>query len=229
MKLKKAFAQLTRFELGLWIFSVISVTVCFVFSPADPLTLVSSLIGVTALIFVAKGYVLGQVLTVIFAVFYGAISFFFSYYGEMITYLGMTAPIASASVVSWIKNPYKDSAEVKVAVLTKGKRLMIAVSAAAVTIAFYFILKALGNANLLLSTLSVTTSFIASALTMLRSPFYAAAYALNDIVLIGLWALASAEDISYLPMTACFAVFLINDGYGFFNWKRMKKRQNADG
>ena len=165
----------------------------------------------------------------IFAVFYGVISFFFSYYGEMITYLGMTAPIAAASVVSWIKNPYKDSEEVKVAVLTKGKMLFIAVSAAAVTVGFCFILKALGNANLLLSTLSVTTSFIASALTMLRSPFYAAAYALNDIVLIGLWALASAEDISYLPMTACFAVFLINDGYGFFNWKRMKKRQNADG
>ena len=71
------------------------------------LSAIASLIGVTALIFVAKGYVFGQIMTVAFAVLYGIISYFLAYYGEMITYLLMTSPIAIMSVISWIRHPIK--------------------------------------------------------------------------------------------------------------------------
>ena len=88
--LKNPFKKLNTLELCLWIFSLVLVILSFVLSPLkDYLTLVASLIGVTALIFVAKGMVIGQILTVVFSVFYGIISFFFAYYGEMITYLLM--------------------------------------------------------------------------------------------------------------------------------------------
>lgn len=224
--MKNPFKFLTRFERILWLSSITVVVLSFILSPNnDWLTLISSLIGVTALIFVAKGYVLGQILTVVFAAFYGIVSYFFTYYGEMITYLLMTSPIAIMSVISWIRHPYKDTAEVAVARLSKKTVLILCASTAAVTVLFYFILKALGNANLAVSTVSVTTSFLASALTLLRSPYYALAYGANDIVLIILWILASIEDISYLPMIACFLMFFVNDIYGFINWRRMQKRQ----
>ena len=61
-----------------------------------------------------------------------------------------------------------------------------------------------------------------------RSPFYAVAYAANDIVLIILWVLASLENISYLPMVMCFAMFLLNDMYGFINWRKMSVRQKLE-
>ena len=226
MKLKNPFRDLTKFELRLWLVSMVVVDASFLLSPAkDYLTLTASLIGVTALIFVAKGYVLGQILTVIFAVFYGIISFYFTYYGEMITYLCMTAPMAIVATIEWIKNPYQQSAEVKVAPLTAQKLTVLCVLTVLVTIAFYFILGALNTANLLISTVSVTTSFLASGLTFLRSPYYALAYAANDIVLIILWILASMVDISYLPMILCFVMFFANDIYGFVNWRRMEKKQ----
>lgn len=229
MKTRNPFKDLSKFELILWIVSLVVVAASFLLAPAkDYLTLWASLIGVTALIFVAKGYVLGQVLTVVFAVFYGIISFFFQYYGEMITYLCMTTPIAVASIITWVRNPYKETAEVKVADMGKIQVFIMLVLTALVTFAFYFILKALGNANLVFSTISVTTSFLASYLTMKRSPFYAMAYAANDIVLIVLWGLAASQDISYLPMIMCFVMFLINDIYGFVNWQRMKKRQSRN-
>ncbi len=230
MNINNPFHDLTTFERALWLTSVTVVIISFAVSGGgDILTIIASLIGVTALIFVAKGYVLGQILTVVFAVFYGIISFFFSYYGEMITYLCMTAPIAVLSIISWAKNPYKETKEVKVVSRLSAKQITVMIVAtAAVTAAFWFILKALGNANLLFSTISVTTSFIASYLTMLRSPFYAIGYAANDIVLIILWVLASLESISYLPMVICFVMFFANDLYGYFNWKRMQKRQTAD-
>ena len=95
------------------------------------------------------------------------------------------------------------------------------------TAAFYFILRAMGNAALAVSTLSITTSFLASYLTAMRSPYYALAYASNDLVLIVLWVIAAISDVSSVPMVACFTMFFLNDMYGFINWRRMEKRQRA--
>lgn len=230
IKFINSFKNLTKFELLLWILSVLAIVISFVAaSSRDVLTIIASLIGVSALIFVSKGDVLGQIFTVVFSLFYAVISFKFNYYGEMITYLGMTAPIAALSAVSWFKNPYENGKnEVKIAKLTKTKVTLLSVLTIAVTAVFYFILKYFNNANLFMSTVSIATSFSASALMLLRSPYYAVAYACNDVVLIVLWIMASLEDISFLPMIVCFAIFLINDVYGFFNWKRMSRKQNND-
>lgn len=226
MKFKNPFAELTRFELILWLTSVCAIAIsAFLAGSTDFLNTIASLIGVTALIFIARGYVIGQVLVVIFSVFYGIISFYFSYYGEMITYLCMTAPMAVVSIVSWIKHPYKDSNEVEVNRVTKKQTAVMLILTVIVTIAFYFILSALNNANILFSTISVTTSFIASYLTFLRSPYYAIGYATNDLVLIVLWTLATLDSISYLPMVVCFIMFFFNDIYGFVSWRRMQRRQ----
>ena len=223
-----SFRDMTRFERGLWLASVVGVIASFALSGGgDILTMIASLIGVTAVIFVAKGYVLGQVLTIVFAVFYGIISFFFRYYGEMITYLCLTAPMALVAVISWLRHPHKGSREVAVSRLSGRQVAVMLVATAAVTAAFYFILRALGTANLVFSTVSVTTSFIASYLTALRSPYYALGYAANDVVLIVLWVLATVESLSYLPMVLCFMLFLMLDVYGFVNWKRMQKRQEG--
>ena len=227
MRLVTLFRSLTKFEWCLWMSSVVVVTISFFLSPdKNVLNLIDSLIGVTALIFISKGYVIGQVLLIIFGVLYGVISFEYRYYGEIITYLGMTAPIAGLAVISWLRHPYKDSKEVEVnRHLKLSTWLTLLLLTAAVTVGFYFILKALGNSNLLFSTISVTTSFLAASLTFLRSPYYGLGYAANDAALIALWVLAALEDPGYVPMIFCFVMFFINDLYGFFNWRRMSKRQ----
>jgi nicotinamide mononucleotide transporter PnuC len=227
--LKNPFKKLNTLELCLWIFSLVLVILSFVLSPLkDYLTLVASLIGVTALIFVAKGMVIGQILTVVFSVFYGIISFFFAYYCEMITYLLMTAPIAILATVEWIKNPYKKTETVAIKKLTAKDIIIMVALCIIVTVAFYFILKAFNTANLVFSTISVTTSFFACYLTYLRSPYYALAYACNDIILIVLWVLATIENVAYIPMIVCFSTFLLNDLYGFFNWSKMQKKQSKN-
>ena len=226
MNLKKCFKSLTPFELGLWLSSMAVITVASFFSGAQGIVSgAASLIGVTALIFVAKGMIAGQVLCIIFALMYGIISFFFRYYGETVTYVGMSLPMAVVSLISWIKHPFKDSDEVEIDHLSARKILWVTASAVGATVAFYFILKALGTANLIFSTLSITTSWYACCFTFLRSPYYAVAYALNDIVLIVLWVSAAITDLSCLPMVFCFIMFLLNDLYGFYNWKRMQKLQ----
>lgn len=224
--MKNPFRVFTKWELLIWFGSAAAVTASFLLSPGnDYLTLTAALIGVTALIFVAKGMVLGQILTVVFSVFYGIVSYWLGYYGEMITYLCMTSPIAVLSVISWVRHPYQESSEVEVNRVSKRQVLVMAVLTVMVTAIFYVILGAMGNVNLIVSTVSVTTSFLASFLTFLRSPYYGIGYGANDIVLIVLWTLAAVNDINYLPMVICFVMFLVNDIYGFVNWKKMQKRQ----
>lgn len=227
MKISSFFRSFTPFEYALWIGSVCLVGVSFAFSAEDPLSFAASLVGVTALIFIAKGRVLGQVLTVVFSVLYGIVSFYSRYYGEMITYLGMSAPIALAAVFTWLKNP-ASSGEVRVNTLRAKDYAVLFSLGIAVTILFWFLLKALGTDRLLVSTLSVLTSFLAASLTLKRSEYYAIAYAVNDVVLIALWILASARDFGNLPMVACFLAFLANDIYGFVSWVKMKKRQAGE-
>lgn len=223
----KICSKLNKTEFVIWLLSVITIAVSFLLvSEKDYLTLTASLIGVTALIFVAKGEVLGQILTVVFSIFYGVISFKFRYFGELITYVGMTAPIALMSAVTWLKNPYKKGeSEVKIAKLTKGKIILMIVLTAVTTFVFYFILRYFNTANLFFSTVSVATSFSASYLMLFRSPYYAVAYAANDVVLIILWVLASVTNIKYVPMVICFAIFLVNDLFGFISWQKRKKQQ----
>ncbi|MDE6435636.1 MAG: nicotinamide riboside transporter PnuC [Lachnospiraceae bacterium] len=220
----------TKGEIALWCISVTLIVVSFfVFDREKYLTLVASLVGVTSLIFNAKGNPFGQFLMIIFSILYGIISYTFTYYGEMITYLGMTAPMAFFALVSWLRNPYNGNrAEVKVNRLKFKELLFMILLTIIVTFVFYYILTGFHTANPIPSTLSVTTSFLAAYLTFRRSPFYAIGYAANDVVLIILWILATLSDRSYLSVVICFVMFLANDIYGFINWSKMQKSQEAN-
>ena len=225
-------SQLDYFSKGeklLWAASVLMILAAFaIFDRENYLTLAASFIGVTSLIYDAKGNPFGQVLMVVFSLFYGMISFTFAYYGEMATYLGMTAPMSVFALISWVKNPYKgNKSEVEISSLRKKDIFHMALFTAIVTVVFYFILGTFRTANLLPSTLSVATSFLAVYLTYKRSAWFALAYAANDIVLIVLWGLASVSDKAYLSVVTCFVMFFLNDSYTFVNWRRMQRRQKV--
>lgn len=227
--MKKLTAYFSKSELILWGGSVGLILVSFlIFDRVNFMTLAASLIGVTSLIFNAKGNPFGQALMIVFSLLYGAISYTFSYFGEMITYLGMTGPMSLFALIAWLRNPYKGNhAEVAVNRIGKWESVFMYVLTTVVTVVFYFILDHFNTANMIPSTISVTTSFLAVYLTYRRSPYFALAYAANDVVLIVLWILAARENISYLSVIICFVMFLVNDLYGFFNWKRMEQRQQC--
>ena len=216
-------------EKALWLFSVALITLSFfAFGSGGGAALAASLIGVTSLLLNAKGNPLGQALAILFSCIYGAISWRYRYFGEMITYLGMTAPMAALALAAWLRHPYKgDRAQVQVNRLGRRELAGLVLLTGAVTVVFGFLLRALGTANLAPSILSVSTSFAAVYLTWRRSPWFAVAYAANDLVLIVLWSLAAAADPEAVSVLICFVVFFANDLYGFCNWRRMMRRQAA--
>jgi nicotinamide mononucleotide transporter PnuC len=214
-------------ELILWGSSVCLITLSFILFGGDGiLTLCASLVGASSLIFLAKGNPIGQFLMIVFSVLYGIISYSFSYYGEMITYLGMSMPAAVFSLITWVRNPYNGNKnQVKIGEMNKTKSVFLVILASFVTVAFYFILKYFNTANLYVSTLSVTTSFIAAYFSFFRCPYFALAYAINDLVLIALWIYASFHSMGYISVVVCFVVFLVNDSYSFISWSRRRKQQ----
>ena len=225
--MKKLTTYFSKGELALWGGSAGLILISFfIFDRVNFMTLAASLTSATSLIFNAKGNPIGQALMIVFSLLYGVISYTFSYFGEMITYRGMTGPMALFALISWRRNPYNGNhAEVAVNRLGKRELAFLYVLTAVVTFVFYFILDHFSTANMIPSTLSVTTSFIAVYLTFRRSPYFALAYAANDVVLIVMWTMAAVEDISYLSVIICFVMFLVNDLYGFVSWKRMEIRQ----
>ena len=225
--MKKLFKYFSKLEILLWLSSVFVILATFIaFDRENYLTLTASLLGVTSLILNAKGNPLGQLLMIIFSLLYGIISYTCAYYGEMITYLGMTMPMAVFALISWLKNPYSgNKSEVKINKLSKFEIILTLLITIIITIVFYFILIFFDTSNIIPSIISVATSFLAVYFTFRRSSLFALAYAINDIVLIVLWILASNVDIKYISVVVCFIAFLFNDIYCFINWQRIRKKQ----
>ncbi|MCI9418304.1 MAG: nicotinamide mononucleotide transporter [Eubacterium sp.] len=225
--MKNPLKSITKKEWGILIFSILIIGISnLVTQNVNMLMLLTAWIGVISLVLAAKGNVWAQILMVVFSILYAVISWTFRYWGEMITYLGMTLPMAVCSTITWLKNPSENGNEVAIQALNRKHIIALLFSGSVVAAFFYYILQALGTPNIVLSTVSIETSFLAAALTMLRSSYYALGYAANDLVLIVLWILASFERPDYIPVVINFVVFLFNDVYGFLCWRKRELNVN---
>lgn len=228
--LKKFFGQWNLFEILLLSVSLVSTVTIFCLGKEKSIwSLLSSVSGIVCVIFTAKGNPVAQYLSIVFAVFYSIVSYQSKYYGEMLIYLFLMIPIHAACILSWIRNRRNpESAEVKINTLRPREYILMGIADCLVTVAFYFLLKALGTAELIVSTVSLVSSVSAAYLMLRRSEYYAVCFIVNDVILLLLWGLRVYHyGPASLPTLVTFAVFLINDVYGFFAWKRRKKRQEA--
>ena len=106
--MKKILSYFSKGEIILWSCSVATIIISFfIFKERNYLSLAASIIGATALIFCARGNPLGQIFMISFGILYAIISYSFRYYGEMMTYIGMSVPMAFISLISWIRHPFK--------------------------------------------------------------------------------------------------------------------------
>ncbi len=139
MKQKSLFTYFSLTEKLLWSLSVIAIVLAYcLFDGENILNLLSSIIGITAVIFGAKGNPIGHLLIILFSIFYGIISYACAYYGEMITYLGLSSPMAIFGLISWLRHPFSGNrAEVTVSTISKKEVLWLCPLTVFVTILFY--------------------------------------------------------------------------------------------
>lgn len=226
-RFKKALKYFTPLEWIIYFGSLILILILFiVFKNRGWLYFAGAAIGVSSLMFDAKGNVLGQFIGIIFDILYAIISYRFGYYGEMFTYLFLSLPEAVIAIISWLRHPFKgNTAEVQINEIKLKEYILVFAGSVLFTFGIYFVLKYLNTANLILSTMSVFTCTIATYLLIRRSRFYPIFFFINDIMLIVLWIFASAESTVNVPMVGCFVSYLFIDVYTFLSWSKILKRQ----
>ena len=227
--MKNIYKDWNLFEILLLSVSLVLISVCFIFTPdKNWFSLISSLLGVTTVVFTAKGKVAAPFLSLIYSVFYIIISITQQYYGEAIIYGVFMAPLQFITIFNWLKNKNNETSAVKVNKVTVKEYLILTGITLLATVGFYFLLKWLNTAQLVVSTISLITSALATYLLLRRCSNYALFYIVNDIILIVLWGIAMASTgLSILPMIISFSVFLINDVYGFIKWKSREKQEKT--
>lgn len=227
--MKEFFKSWNLFEKLFLIISLFIVIGCFFLgTDKNILSLVTSVLGVITVIFGAKGLVWAPIINIIYNIVYILLSYSQGFYGEVIIYIFLMTPLNIAMIVSWFKNKSKkDENIVAVNKLSKKEYILLFVFTLFISVIFYLLLKALNTSALLISTISLIDSFIASYLLFRRCSNYALSYIVNDIILIVLWSFAIKNNgIAYLPIVLSFIVFLVNDIYGLISWKKREKEQN---
>ena len=116
--------------------------------------------------------------------------------------------MAAWSTITWSQNSKKSNgSEVEIQKLNAKHIAGLMIGCMIVTFLFYELLKYLNTPNLMFSTVSIVTSFLAATLTMLRSSYYALGYASNEMCI---------RDREYRDSVPDSAVGLIQKSYEIF-------------
>lgn len=227
-KLKEYFSDWTKFELGLLVIGIsISILSSIIFNGDVIDTLYTSSYLVTALL-MAKGKVECYLVGFVSIFFYGIVSYNQGYYGELLITAFLTFPIMIIGIRSWLKHQDEKDDVVMINSLSRPEIVISFASQLLLFWLYYFILKFFNTDLLIISSLSVVTSVLASYFEARRSELSLYCYVANDFVIITLWIIPIiGGDTELVPVLVGPLLLLVNDIYGSINWSRMKRRQKA--
>lgn len=229
-KIKNYFKDWTKFELTFLISGLlISVLSSIIFNGTIIDTLYTSLYLITALL-MSKGKVECYFVGFISVFFYGIISYNQAYYGELIITIFLTFPIMIIGIISWLRHQDRDDDTVIISSLSKMEITLALLSQVILFWAYYFLLKAFNTNLLIISSISVVTSVLASYFEARRSELSLICYIANDFIIITLWLIPIISgNTELIPVLVGPILLLINDIYGTYNWRRIKKKQKEKG
>lgn len=228
-KLKGFFKQIKWWEYVFMSVFIVAIIVSGIVFKSAALTIFCSLFGIVGVFFIAKGMVVGQMISIVYAVLYATMSYFNHLYGEMIVTLAVTLPIYVATIVTWLRNSSKKDKVVKVnKSLSVLEWVLIFVVAAGLGVGVYYMLRAFNTANLLISTFSVMAGAMAGYLALRRCEYNFIFYILSNIVCICLWMFMIIKDknVSYIPTITLFVVPLFLNVFGMITWIKIKRIQS---
>lgn len=227
--IKEYFKDWNKFEISFLICGLLaSITSAIMFNGTIIDTIYTSLYLITALL-MSKGKVESYFVEFVSVFFYGIVSYNQGYYGELIITVFLTFPIMIIGIISWLRHQDKEDTVI-ISSLSKKEITIVLLSQLVLFWIYYFLLKLFNTDLLVISTISVVTSVLASYFEARRSELSLFCYIANDLVIITLWLIpiinGQTELISVLVGPV---LLLINDIYGSYNWSGLKKKQKEKG
>lgn len=228
--IKKYFEDWNKFEKSFLICGLLtSIISSIIFNGTVIDTLYTSLYLIIALL-MSKGKVECYFVGFVSVFFYGIVSYNQGYYGELIITAFLTFPIMIIGIISWLRHQDKEEDTVIISSLSKKEITIALLSQLVLFWIYYFILKAFNTDLLVISTMSVVTSVLASYFEARRSELSLFCYIANDLVIITLWLIPIISgQIELISVLVGPILLLINDIYGSYNWRRLKNQQKEKG
>ncbi len=217
----------TKFEKIFLVIGVLaSIIATFVFS-GTIIDLIYTLTYFITALLLAKGKYACYILCFISTFFYAYVSYKNGYYGEIVISLGMTLPLSVYGFINWLKNLDKKRI-VKIKDMTKKELIVLGISQIVLFYPYFLILKYFNTNNLIVSSLSLIASVMATYCTARRSENGFVFYIINDIILMTLWGIPVINgNLNIIPILICPVLLFINDIYGVYNWKKIKSEQGV--
>ena len=138
-QLKKVFKGWSLFECLLLFTSVLSIIIVGAIFKSDLLTMLTSIVGVTCALLLAKGLVLGEFFGIAIVVLYSLVSYKNGFYGEMIIYIGIMLPMYVWGVFEWIKHKNSKTNSIEVNEISKKEWAIVSFIAVILFVVFYFL------------------------------------------------------------------------------------------
>lgn len=224
MDMKKFLKDWKSFEIALLLISVIAICVSTIICKSGILTCVTSLAGVLCALLQAKGKIISQWIGLAEVMLYSILSYPIlsyqnDYYGEVIIYVLVVFPMYLYGVISWITHKNEETDTVNSNQIAKQEWIMLSFGSIFGFVGLYYVLKYFDTSQLIVSSLSMVTSLLATYLIVRRSKFSFLFYVANDIILVILWGIPLLQgDFSLMPILIEPVILLINDSYGWKNW-----------
>lgn len=220
------FKKFTLFEKLLLVISIIVLLATGIIFNSSIVTIICTVLFVLAIMLIAKGNYLGQIIGIVVTILYSYISYKNRYYGEIIINIGIVLPLYILGIISWIKHENKETKTVKINQIRFKEWLIALVLLVGVYFGIYYLLKSQNTNLLIVSTLSVVASLFGMYLNVRRSSYSFLLFIINDIILIFLWGIPSFNgDYTLVPLFINPIINLFNDSYGLYNWKKNEKLQ----
>ena len=223
---KKYFSDWNSFEkLYLFFGYVIAITTTIVFK-GRLISALYTMTYITNALLTAKGKVESYIFGFTGIIFYGIISFNQRYYGELIILIFMSLPLMIMGVLEWLKNRDNKSDNIIISTLSKKEIVLAFLSQVLLFGIYYIILKSFNTSEPIIGSLSIVMSLLALYFGARRSEISYFCYLANDVVIITLWLIPILNgDKAILSVLIGPLLLTINDVYGIYNWRRLKRLQ----
>ena len=221
----KIFKDWNLFEKSwLVIFTLINVVI-LIYSKEGVLGFITAITGMLSVILVAKGKITNNYFGIINVVLYGFISYNSRYYGEAMLNILYFLPMQIIGFIMWGKNSVNidESKEVKAEKMTVKEIILWTVLSGIAVIVYGIILGELNNTLHMADSFTTVLSVTAMILMIKRYMEQWIVWIIIDIVAIYMWVFIKSD----YNITMMWTAYLINAVYGFYNWRKLYKKERA--
>lgn len=227
-KIKEFFKDWSTLEKAWLAFVLIFQTAAWFYQKEGLFMLVLTLSSSLNLVLGAKGKIAGLYFAIINSLLYAINCFSIPLYGEIMYNLLYSIPVSATAIFLWKKNS-ASSGEVKFRTMTPQFAIGTIVVTVAGTFGYAQILTMLGGNFAFMDSLTTVVSVIASMLYLLRYSEQWLMWVIVNALSIVMWIMVFLSgDQSALLIIIMKCVNLCNSSYGYWNWRKIAKKVQAE-